>query len=123
MKSDIDLLAENPEAMQSFVKMMQEQATVIGCGLAIAKISESLRTQLAAARDTGLDPSALLLHCRQRGHGYLIVSAMVVGAERGERLGAERAKILIEEARRYASNVVAAFAPWMVDVSDNDDPV
>ncbi len=102
-KSNIQLLIENPAAMQRFCEGLEQQATMSGIDIEIQKLSDSLRTQLSAARACGLDPGNLLAHCRQKPHEWLLVFATAVGTERGKRLGRERAKELISEAYSFGA--------------------
>ena len=73
MKTDYELLIENPKALKRFCDLLIEHATVIGIEIEIEKISDSLRTQITAARACGLDTSHLLKHCRSKRHERLLV--------------------------------------------------
>ncbi len=100
-KSNIQLLIECPEAMQRFCEGLEQQVTMSGIDIEIQKLSDSLRTQLIAARACGLDPRNLLAHCRNQTHEWLLIFATAVGSERGKRLGRERGRELISEARSF----------------------
>ena len=120
-KSNIQLLIENPAAMQRFCEGLEQQATMSGIDIEIQKLSDSLRTQLSAARACGLDPGNLLAHCRQKPHEWLLVFATAVGTERGKRLGRERAKELISEARLFGVMQTSNFELLKLGAGLNDE--
>ena len=43
-----------------------------------------------------------------------------VGGERGQRVGEQRAKRMINEARQYEQGIVKAHAPWLYDDAEGD---
>ncbi len=113
MKSNVELLIQNPKAQKRFCDLLIEHATVIGIDKEIEKLSQSLRTQLTAARACELDPTELLRLCRDKKHKRLLVFATAVGTERGMRVGKPAAKRMIKEARKFAESQTAFFAPWL----------
>ena len=121
MKTNCELLAENPKALQHFCDLLVQHATVIGIEIEIDKISKSLRTQLTAARVCGLDTQNLLQLCRNRQHERLLVFATAVGTERGQRLGREAGQNSIMEARKFASLNLVNNAPWLGEVEAEED--
>ncbi len=121
MKSNVELLIEYPKALNRFCELLLEHSTVVGIDIEIEKLSESLRTQLAAARACGLNAGQLLNHCRSKKHERLLVFATAVGTERGKRIGQEAGQRSILEAHEFASLQLANNAPWLVEVELIDD--
>ena len=116
VKSNTQLLIENPKLLARFCELLVQRATVTGIEIEVVKISESLRTQLSAARACDLDTTRLLKYCRAKKHDRLLVFAHAVGQERGQRLGRERGQQLLEEARMFAELQVARLVPFLGDV-------
>ena len=121
MKTNFELLAENPKALKRFCDLLIEHATVIGIEIEIDKISESLRTQLTAAQACELDPTELLRLCRDKKHERLLVFATAVGTERGKRIGEQAAQNMIKEAREFAELQIANNAPWLGEAEAQED--
>ena len=121
MKTDFELLSENPKALKRFCDLLVQHATVIGLEIEIDKISESLRTQLTAARVCGLDTSQLLDHCRTERHERLQVFATAVGTERGKRIGRQAGQSSVLEARKFAEVHTAINAPWLGKAEAQED--
>jgi len=121
MKTNYELLAENPKALKHFCDLLIEHATVIGIDKEINKLSESLRTQLTAARACELDPTELLRLCRDKKHERLLVFATAVGTERGKRIGKQAGQNSIKEAHEFASLQLANLAPWLVETVTEED--
>ena len=93
MKTNYELLAENPEAMQRFCEALEREATVIGIEIEIRKLSDTLREQVCFARANNIDPSGLLEHRRNQKHDLLLACAYAIGKERGQRIGKEHAQL------------------------------
>ena len=121
MKSNIELLTENPKAQKRFCDLLIEHATVIGIDKEINKLSESLRTQLTAARACELDTTELLQLCRDKKHERLTVFATAVGTERGVRIGKQRGGEIIKEAHEFARLQLANNAPWLGETVTEED--
>ena len=121
MKTDFELLSENPKALKRFCDLLIEHATVVGIEIEIDKISDSLRTQFTAARVCGLPTDEFLRMCRNRQHSRLLMLADAIGIERGRRIGREAAQRSILEARKFASLQLASNAPWSGEVEAEED--
>ena len=121
MKTDFELLSENPKALKRFCDLLVQHATVIGIEIEIDKISDSLRTQLTAARVCGLDTENLLQLCHNKQHKRLLVFATAVGTERGKRIGRQAGQSSVLEARKFAEVHTATNAPWLAGAVTEED--
>jgi len=122
MKTGIELLAENPKALQKFCDLLAERATVCELNREIIKGSESLRTQTAAARAINFNTENLMKFSRKRTHPRLLMVADAIGRERGARIGKIAARRMIKEAHRFAELQTATLAPLldMAEMKDED---
>ena len=121
MKSDIQLLADNPKALSRFCELLEQHATVCALNREILKESESLRIQVAAARAIKFSTDRLLDFHRKKTHPRLLMCADAIGRERGQRTGQEAGQRSILEARKFASMQLANNAPWLGEVEAEED--
>lgn len=116
----LDLSADMRDVLRSCTFCETEQLT--------RQAVDSTRALIRAGRAAGLNTRAVAKHYAGGGHVALSgdaeharVLAHFAAGERGARVGAEAARTLVDEARRYARNVLASGAPWLVDVVDDDE--
>jgi len=121
MKSDIQLLAENPQALARFCELLAEHATVCALNREILKESESLRIQVAAARAIKFSTDRLLDFHRKKTHPRLLMCADAIGRERGQRTGQEAGQRSILEAQEYSKLQLKHSAPWLVEAVTEED--
>ena len=107
--------------MGSEMCIRDRHATVCALNREIAKDSDSLRIQIAAARAINFNSEKLLNLCRNKTHPRLLICADAIGRERGQRNGQEAGERSILEARKFASLQLANNAPWLGEVETEED--
>ena len=116
MKTDIELLAENPKALARFCERLAERATVCALNREILKESESLRALITTAQACDLETENLLIFRREKKHPRLLMVAAAIGRERGQRLGREAGQNSLLEAQKFAELQTAKNAQWLAEV-------
>jgi len=79
------------------------------------------RVTVEVFREHGLSTDSVMESAAKKIGSEIAVDAYFVAAERGQRVGEQRARNMILESHAYSDNLIRRDAPWLTDDAVDDD--